>query len=106
MVDKLSNAFCYIATTHLHTFSVLCVLYIVSWTALKVVYLHTFFTMIEQSLLRSPRARMRANVQRCKKEAGHTPEHTHTQKKKLPEARGPAELEIGVSGATTAQSCP
>lgn len=32
--------------------------------------------------------------------------NTHTHKKKLPEARGPAELEIGVSGATTAQSCP
>jgi len=31
--------------------------------------------------------------------------HTDTQKK-LPEARGPAELEIGVSGATTGESYP
>lgn len=60
-------------------FSVLCVLYIVSWTALKEVYLHTFFRMTEQNLLRSPCARTWANVQRCKKEAGQT--HTDTHKK-------------------------
>ena len=58
--------------------SVLCVLYIVSWTALKEVYLHTFFRMTEQNLLRSPRARTWANVQRCKKEAGQT--HRYTKK--------------------------